>query len=217
MTMSGSRDRIAMERTNPLSRRLFEAALGMFDLFTVYLGERLGLYRSLAEEGPASSAELAKRTGTHERYVREWLEQQAVTGILEVDDFAADALARRYGLPPAHAEALVEQDSLNWEAYRAIDMVRAARRLPDLVEAFRTGAGTTPVPWEPEGRPEFNRARFINLLGKVWLPAIPEVHRRLLDDPPARIADLGSGTRLGRDCHGDGVPQGARGRVRPRR
>ena len=65
--------------------RLFTAALGTFDLAGVYLGDRLGWYRSLSEDGPATPEELAERTRTDARYAREWLEQQAVGGILEVD------------------------------------------------------------------------------------------------------------------------------------
>src|ERR1700736_1730589 len=61
-----------------LSGRLFQAALGFGDLLHVYIGDRLGLYRTLANEGPATSAELARRAGIDERYAREWLEQQAV-------------------------------------------------------------------------------------------------------------------------------------------
>src|SRR5439155_16931004 len=93
-----------------------------------------------------------------------------------------------------HVEVLVDQDSLNYEAHKGIDIVRGARRLPELVEAFRTGSGLRPLAWEPEGRAEFNRARFRQLLGKRWLPSIPEVHSRLQADPPARVADLGCGT-----------------------
>jgi 2-polyprenyl-3-methyl-5-hydroxy-6-metoxy-1,4-benzoquinol methylase len=181
------------ERTNPLAERLFQSALGALDLLTVYLGDRLGLYQALAE-GPATSAELAGRTGTVERYVREWLEQQAVSGFLMVDDPDAEAGSRRYRIPDDHLDVLVNRDSLNYEAPKGIDMVRAARPLPDLVESFRTGAGLPPLPWEPEGRAEFNRSRFLNLLGKRWLPAIGPVHDRLISDPPARVADLGCGT-----------------------
>ncbi len=72
----------ASERRDALVDRLFGAVLGMNDLYMVYVGERLGFYRALAERGPATAADLAAATGTHERYVREWLEQQAVTGIL---------------------------------------------------------------------------------------------------------------------------------------
>ena len=182
------------ERTNPLAERLFRDALGMFDLLTMYLGVRLGLYESLAESGWTTSTRLAERTGTFERYVREWLEQQTVSGILEVEDPEAEPLSRRYRVPPAHVEVLVDTGSLNYEAHKGIELVRGARPLPQLVEAFRTGAGLPPLPWEPEGRAEFNRARFVNLLGKVWLPLVPDLDARLRSDPPARVADLGCGT-----------------------
>jgi SAM-dependent methyltransferase len=188
-----SNDHATGERTNPFSQRLFRSAIGALDLFTVYLGVRLGLYTALAEGDPATSAELAARTDTNERYVREWLEQQAVSGILAVDDPEAHASTRRYRLPPEHVEVLVDEDSLNYEAHKGIDLVRAARPLPQLVEAFRTGAALSPLPWEPEGRADTNGARFKQLLGTRWLPAIPEVDARLRSDPPARVADLGCG------------------------
>ena len=65
------------------------AALGALEMQAVYLGDRLGLYRALADEGPATPAELGERAGIHPRYAREWLEQQAVAGVLDVDDAAA--------------------------------------------------------------------------------------------------------------------------------
>src|SRR5207248_2811990 len=78
------------DRAAALAERLFEDAVGALELYTVYLGERLGLYRALADGGAATSAELAARTGTNERYVREWLEHHAVSGLLEVDDAKAE-------------------------------------------------------------------------------------------------------------------------------
>ncbi len=69
-----------------LVERLFHATIATMDLFSVYIGGQLGYYRALSERGPATSAELAERTGTAERYAREWLEQQAVTGILVVKE-----------------------------------------------------------------------------------------------------------------------------------
>ncbi|TGJ95805.1 SAM-dependent methyltransferase, partial [Actinotalea fermentans ATCC 43279 = JCM 9966 = DSM 3133] len=71
---------------------MFTSALGALDVFSVYLGDRLGWYRSLAADGPATTAELAARTGTQERYAREWLEGQAVAGILTL--VAPDARGR---------------------------------------------------------------------------------------------------------------------------
>jgi 2-polyprenyl-3-methyl-5-hydroxy-6-metoxy-1,4-benzoquinol methylase len=182
------------DRTAALADRLFQDAVGALELYTVYLGERLGLYRALADHGPATSSELAGRTGTAERYVREWLEHHAASGLLEVDDPRADPLARRYRLPPEHVPVLVDTDDLRYQAYMGVDLVRAGRPLPQLVEAFRTGDAPPPLPWEPEGRAEFNRALFLNLLGKQWLPRIPEIDRRLRAEPPARVADIGCGT-----------------------
>jgi 2-polyprenyl-3-methyl-5-hydroxy-6-metoxy-1,4-benzoquinol methylase len=177
-----------------LADRLFRDAVGALELYTVYLGERLGLYRALADLGPASSAELAERTGTVERYVREWLEHQAASGLLEVDDRQADPLGRRYRMPSAHIPVLADPDDVRYAAYKGVEIVRGGRPLAHLAEAFRTGGAPPPLPWEPEGRAEFNRALFLNLLGREWLPAIPDVDRRLRADPPARIGDLACGT-----------------------
>jgi 2-polyprenyl-3-methyl-5-hydroxy-6-metoxy-1,4-benzoquinol methylase len=176
-----------------LADRLFHDMIGALELFTVYLGERLGLYRALATDGPATSTELAGRTGTAERYVREWLEHHAASGLLEVDEPAAGPLARRYRLPPAHVPVLADPDDIRYRAYNGVEIARAGRWLPQLVEAFRTGGAPPPLPWAPEGRAEYNRATFLNLLGTRWLPAIPDVHRRLRREPPARMADLACG------------------------
>jgi 2-polyprenyl-3-methyl-5-hydroxy-6-metoxy-1,4-benzoquinol methylase len=176
-----------------LAGRLRRDMVGALELFTVYLGERLGLYRALADGGPATSAELAGRTGTAERYVREWLEHHAASGLLEVDDPAAGPLARRYRLPPAHARVLADLDDVAYRAFNGVEIARAGRQLPQLVEAFRTGGAPPPLPWAPEGRAEYNRAAFLKLLGTHWLPAIADVDRRLRREPPAQVADLACG------------------------
>ena len=173
-----------------LVERLFTAALGAFDLAGVYLGDRLGWYRSLADDGPATPDELASRTGTDARYAREWLEQQAVGGILEVDG------DRRFSLPEAHASVLVDPVSMNLMAPLARMTTAAIGQLPQLVEAYRSGTGN---PWEAygadmrEGQAAFNRPALTHLLGKEWLPAIADVHQRLQADPPARVVDIGCG------------------------
>ena len=73
-------------QTEALVEKLFQAMIGFQEVAGLYLGEKLGLYQSLHDDGPATSTALSARTGTDERYVREWLEQQAVSGILTVDD-----------------------------------------------------------------------------------------------------------------------------------
>ncbi|HKA69306.1 MAG TPA: methyltransferase domain-containing protein [Actinomycetes bacterium] len=180
--------------TEALTERLLQAQLGAFELYALYLGERLGLYRALADDGPATSTELAARTGTVERYVREWLEHQAVSGWLIVDNVAAGPLDRRYTLPPEYIPVLVDQEDVRYAGYVGVDIVRSGRPLPQLVEAFRHGGAPPRQPWEPEGRAEFNRALFRNLLGNQWLPSIPAVDRRLRSSPPARVADLACGS-----------------------
>ena len=186
--------RSGASRTEALRERLFDNALAALELYAIYLGERLGLYRALAEGGAATSSDLAARTGTAERYVREWLEHHAASDLLVVDDPRADPLARQYRLPPEHMPVLADRDDVRYEAYNGVDIVRAGRSLPQLVEAFRTGNAPPPLPWEPEGRAEPNRARFINLLGNEWLPTIADVDMRLRAEPPARVLDVACGT-----------------------
>jgi 2-polyprenyl-3-methyl-5-hydroxy-6-metoxy-1,4-benzoquinol methylase len=179
-----------------LAERFFGAALGAYELMTVHLGDRLGYYRALAESGAATSGELAAATQTDERYAREWLEQQAVAGILEVDDAEAAPGERRFRLPSGHAEVLVDRESLAHLTPMARYGVSFAQTLPAVEEAFRTGGG---VSWEDYGKlgreaqADVNRPLFANLLGSDWFPAIPSVHERLLADPPARVADVACG------------------------
>jgi SAM-dependent methyltransferase len=179
-----------------LAERLFGAALGAYELMTVHLGDRLGYYRELAERGPCTSAELAAASGTAERYAREWLEQQAVAGILEVDDPGADPAERRFSVPPAHAEVLSDRDSLAHVTPLARLGVALAHVLPAVEEAFRSGGG---VSWEEfgelgrEAQGDANRPVFANLLGSEWLPSIDDVHARLSADPPAQVADVACG------------------------
>lgn len=182
------------DRTSALAERLFRAEAAALEIYTIYLGERLGLYRSLADHGPSTSAELAERTGTSERYIREWLEHHAASGLVDVDDTKAAPTQRRYHLPPEHIPVLAEPDDVRYEAYKGVEIARAARQLPHLVEAFRTGGAPPHQPWEPEGRAEFNRPEYLNRLGKEWLPAIPEIDQRLRAEPAARVADFACGT-----------------------
>jgi len=178
----------------PLAERLRHDMVCALELFTVYLGERLGLYRALAADGPATSAELAARTGVAERYAREWLEHQAASGLLEVDIPAAGPLTRRYRLPAAHVPVLADPDDVRYRAFNGVEIVRAGRGLPQLAEAFRTGGAPPALPWAPEGRADYNRAVYLNLLGTQWLPAIAGVDQRLRSEPAARVADLACGT-----------------------
>src|SRR5215469_7772345 len=130
-------------RRDAFVRRLFRAFVEGGNLVTIYVGDRLGLYQVLADLGPVTPGELATQAGTHERYTREWLEQQAVAGIIEVEDALAEARVRRYYLSPGHAEVLLAPDSLNYLTPLARMIVGGAQPLPALLEAFQTGGGVS--------------------------------------------------------------------------
>lgn len=181
------------EQRDALAGRLFEASLGAFDLLTIHLGLELGLYEALRERGPATSIELAQRAGIDARYALEWLEQQAVTGILEVDDVAAASDARRYSLPPGHAEALLDPDSPAASQSMLRFVVSGARMLPALTDAYRRGDGVAgdAYPGSMIAQELANRPIFRRVLTQEWIPAIPDIHARLTRG--GRVADLACG------------------------
>lgn len=191
-------------RAEALVERMFLAGVGAFELLCVHLGHRLGLYRVFAELGPITPPRLAEKAGISARYAREWLEQQAVAGFLNVTDADADAYERRYRLPDAYVDVLVDAESTNYAIPFGDFVVCAAKPMNQLFEAYRTGGGVHHSHYDPEhreGQGAFNRPAFLRLLASDWLPqGLPDVHRRLLADPPARVADLGSG--LGWACIG---------------
>jgi 2-polyprenyl-3-methyl-5-hydroxy-6-metoxy-1,4-benzoquinol methylase len=187
----------ATEKTaDALVGRLVEATLGTMDVLSVYIGDRLGLYRALHDDGPATAADLAARARIHPRYALEWLEQQAATGILEVDDVAAPAEARRFSLPEAYVAPLLDRDSPWSIAPIARSVVAIGKVMPQLLDAYRTGGGVAWSDFGPdmiESQGDFNRPWLIGSFGSEVLPAIPGIHERLMASPPARVADVACG------------------------
>ena len=179
-----------------VSERLSTAALGMVDVLAVYLGDRLGWYRSLSVEGPATAEELARRTGTSVRYAQEWLEQQAITGLLEVEEGTAGSSPRsaRFVLPPGAAEALTDERSLTYIAPLARMFAASAIELPSLLSAYRSGGG---VAWGQygadarESQADMNRPWFESVLADA-LAGVADLDARLRR-PEVRIADIGCG------------------------
>ena len=175
-----------------LSERLLRATAGLFDIFTIYMGHVLGLYAELDGSGYVTSTELAGLAGTHERYTREWLEQQTVAGIVEVEDDTAEASARRFRLPSGYREVLVEREE-PWTTWRRLPRSRWAPSTRSMLcwrhfaaaGACRTGR-TAQI--YGQGQAGMNRNLFLYELGQKYLRAVPDLHRRLLADPPARVA-----------------------------
>ena len=183
------------QRRDAFVERFAGSVVEAQEVLSVYIGDRLGLYRALADGSALAASELADAAGVHERYAREWLEQQAVCGILDVQDAHAEPDSRRYRLPEGHDEVLLEGDSLDYLAPLAQGLVGLAHALPAVLEAYKTGGG---VPFSRYGKDlresmRVNRAEYMNLLGSEWLPAVRDVDLRLRADPPARVADVGCG------------------------
>ena len=155
----------------------------------VVIGDKLGLYKAMASGGPVTSTELAARTETTERYVREWLNNQAAGGYVTYD-----AETRRYTLPPEQAMALADETSPAFLP-GAFQIVAAAMRAePRIANAFRTGAGLDWTEQDPilfEGTERFFRPGYIGNLTTAWLPALDGVAAKL--ERGASVADVGCG------------------------
>ena len=184
------------ERRDAFADRMTASLLGSMELLTIYIGHRLGFYHALQPGASITAPELADRTNTDPRQVREWLEQQAAFAILEVEDTSAEPDDRRFRLPAAHAEVLTNERSLFYLLPFAQFSVGLVRPIDLVIDSFRTGKG---VSWAAfggdmrEGQAAQNRPAFEHLLGPEWLGAVPEVDARLRADPGARVADFACG------------------------
>jgi SAM-dependent methyltransferase len=188
--------RTDMDAREALAERLVDDVTHALETLSVYLGLELGLYQALADLGAATEAEVAATTGVAPRYAREWLEQQAAAGYLACDGLKRPAEERRYQLPAEHGEVLLDADSPYHAAPVAVILAGVARVLPQLLEAYRTGGGVPYAAYGPQlrrGIAAVNRPMFLHELASTWLPAVPDLDRRLRAAPPARVLDLGCG------------------------
>jgi 2-polyprenyl-3-methyl-5-hydroxy-6-metoxy-1,4-benzoquinol methylase len=185
------------QQIGELVERFFMGGVAAIEMVAVHLGSRLGLYDALAEKGPCTSTQLAAAAGIDERYAREWLEQQATAELLEIDDAGATADRRRYTLPPATAQVVQNEESLAYLAPIGGFLVSVGSIFPELLAAYRTGAGVPFADYGTELRDmqgAFNRPAFSQLLAGEWLAnGAPDVHARLQASPPARVLDVGCG------------------------
>jgi len=155
----------------------------------VVIGDKLGLYKALAAHGPMTSVELAERTGTAERYVREWLSAQAAAGYIEYD-----AAAGRFRMSAEQAEALTNEASPACVLGGFQGMTAALRAAPKITEGFRTGRGVGWHEHDPdlfEGTRRFFQPGYTANLVPNWLPALDGVIAKL--EAGARVADVGCG------------------------
>jgi len=176
------------------AERVFGSYLAMIDVFAMHVGERLSLYRAIADHGPVTIDDLHRHTGIDPRYAREWLEHQTVTGILAVDDAGLAADQRGYSLPAGHAEVLLDRDSLNYLAPLLKIGMASAGVMPEMIDAYATGGG---VSWEQlgvnarVGQADMNRPWYLQSIGPDWFPRVPELDATLRGG--GVVADIGCG------------------------
>jgi SAM-dependent methyltransferase len=155
----------------------------------VYIGQKLGLYKALADDGPATAAELARRTNTNERYVREWLINQAAGGYAEYD-----AETGRYSLTPEQVVALTDEHSpfyVGGGFFVIKAMTGAVSRIED---HFRNGGGMLWGEHDPDlfvGTERFFRPGYAAHLIASWIPSLTGIEEKL--KAGGQVADIGCG------------------------
>ena len=163
---------------------------GMWTVALCYVGDRLGLFRDLHEDGPATASELANRAGIDERYAAEWLRGLSAPGYVGHDDRTG-----RYELSAEHAQVLAVEGGPFFlgGGYQGFGAV--LQPLESIVRAFRTGGGARQEEYGPEwwaSMERFTNGWFENLLLQVWIPSMPDVERKLRAG--CDYADVGCGS-----------------------
>jgi SAM-dependent methyltransferase len=183
-------------RVEEFAERVFLQALGAMEVANMELGVRLHLYDALAQ-GPLTAPELAAATGINPRYAREWLEQQAVARVVEVEDLAAAPDDRRFTLPAAHAHCLLDDDSEACMKPLTGIAPWLGRSVELMTEEFKNGTGGAFGACDLHDiQAAFTRPVFKNHLVQTWLPALPDVQARLAAGEPLRVAEVGCGEGL---------------------
>lgn len=162
---------------------------GVLNAGLILMGERLGLYKALAASGPMTPEQLAQKTGTNERYVREWLAAQAAGGFVTFD-----SITQRYSLSEEQAFTLAQEDSPAYLPGAFQVALAAVKSVPKITEAFRNGNGVGWHEHDPElfeGTERFFRPNYAANLTTSWIPSLDGVEAKL--KAGGRAADVGCG------------------------
>ena len=171
-----------------LGKAIADIGAGMSAVLVI-IGDKLGLYKALAQSGPQTPAELAQRTGTAERYIREWLANQAAGGYV-----AYDTASGKYSIPAEQAFALADETSPVFlpGAFQVMSALFKAE--PKIADKFRSGAGLDWCEHDAslfEGTERFFRPSYAGNLVNSWIPALEGVEEKLKKG--AKVADVGCG------------------------
>ncbi len=178
-----------IQKAEGFAERVLTEVNGAMSVLNIYIGHKLGLYRSLAESGLVTPAQLAQKTGYSERYLREWLECMAVGGYLDYSSSSGT-----FDISEEHKAVLVEDDHPAYMAPFTQWIPSFTGVLPNLIEAFRTGSG---VDYELYGQDTLdaiglgNRPMYVNDYVSSWIPTLPDIERKLKDS--SRVAEVGTG------------------------
>jgi SAM-dependent methyltransferase len=156
-----------------------------------YIGDRLGIFKSLSDGAPVSSVELAEKTGLDERYLREWLGAMTAAEYLNYD-----AASKRYSMPTENAMILAREESPFFMGGFIQGIIPNLSVTPKVLEAFRTGKGVRQSEYPPETFESMERSTanmYRNQLVKHWLPAMPQVVKALEEGGSALDVGCGSG------------------------
>ncbi len=195
-TTSSSTATMDSEKVQQFMGKVLSDFGGAASLILAYIGDKLGLYKAMSDFGkPISSEELANFTGTSERYIREWLANQAAGGYLTYD-----ASSRKYILPLEHAQALVNEDSPTYVVGGFQVMMSLCRDEAKFLDVFKTGKG---IAWGDhdkdlyQGTERFFKPLYTANLVSSWIPALDngKVEQRLKQQNSGglKVADIGCG------------------------
>ena len=184
-----SRPKMDETKRRQFTQKAVDDLGGTMAILMCVLGDRLGLFKDLASNGPANGRELAQRTGIDQRYAGEWLSGMFCAGYLEYD-----AASGRFTLPPEHAPVLAQEGGRVFlgGVYQSLPGLLAT--LDQLTESFRNGGGVPQYAFGEqwwEGQERYGTIRFDNLLVQRWIPGMHEVQEKL--ERGALVADVGCG------------------------
>jgi SAM-dependent methyltransferase len=192
-----------MEKLEPLLHMMVQELGAAANAALVLVGDKLGLYRVLAEQGPLSAKSLAEKTGTHERYIREWLSAQAASNFIE-----HDASAGTFSMTPEQAAVFADPDSPVNMTGGFYSLAAVFADEPKLTSAFQSGDG---VGWGDHsdclfcGTERFFRPGYKAHLVDEWLPALDGVADKLVSG--GKVADVGCGHGASTIIMADAFPQ----------
>jgi SAM-dependent methyltransferase len=178
-----------LDKVQAFQMRVMQDLAAAIGVACANIGDRLNLFKVLSQSGPMTSHELAEKTSTHERYIREWLLNQAAGGYLEYDP-----ASQKYSLPPEHAAVLADEYGPYFCGGGFEGFMAMIHSEPSIAKCFESGKGFGWAEHDPHlfsGTERFFRPSYTGQLISHWIPAIDGLQEKL--EAGAKVADVGCG------------------------